>query len=227
MSSRITRSLCAAVIAVACPALAHAQATFTWEGLTNGAVPLPQNGVALGTGPGAPSVGYFQATNQNGGVNAFGTGGSLGCNVTPSGSVCGYNGNATPVNLYSTSPTGTFTFNGGYFTALPANSGWIGATGLTVTGYGVGGAQLFTQSIALSGTPTLSTFNWQGVNNVVFTPTTSTSTGFSYFLADDITVNNAIAPVPPVTTTPEPSSLALLGSGFVGLVPLVRRKRRA
>lgn len=227
MNFRISRSLCAAAIAVAFPSLAHAQATFTWEGLTNGAIPAPQNGVALGNGPGAPSTGYFQATNQGAGMNVFGSGSNLGCNVTPSGSNCGFNGNASPVNMYSTSPTGTFTLNGGYFTALPSGTSWMPATGVTVTGYGVGGAQLFTQSISLTGTPTLATFNWAGVNNVLFTPVTNGVAGSGFFLADDITVNNAVAPVPPVTTTPEPSSLALLGSGFAGLVPLVRRKRRA
>ena len=36
-----------------------------------------------------------------------------------------------------------------------------------------------------------------------------------------------LSETPPVTTTPEPSSIALLGTGLIGLVPLVRRSRRS
>jgi hypothetical protein len=225
MKARITRALCAAAIAVAFPAMAHAQATFTWEGLGNGAVPAPQDGVALGNVTNTGGVGYWQATNQGAG-NAFGVSGAgLGCNTTPGGSNCGYNGNAVPVNMYSTSPTGTFTLNSAYFMSLPANSGWTGAPSLTATGYGVGGTPLFTQFISLTETPTLTTFNWQGVNSVLFTPTVPAGANGAYFLTDNLTINNAIST--PTTTTPEPSSIALLGSGLVGLVPMLRRKRGA
>jgi len=223
MKARITRTLCAAAIAVAFPALAHAQATFTWEGLGNGQVPASQDGVALGNVGAAQGVGYWQTTNEGVG-NVFGAAGSLGCNVTSGGSNCGFNGNGIPVNIFSLSPTGTFTLNSGYFTTV-TGSNYPGATGVTATGYGVGGTPLFTQFIALTATPTLATFNWQGVNNVVFTPVVPTGGNGAYFLTDNLTINNAIST--PTTTTPEPSSIALLGSGLVGLVPMLRRKRSA
>ena len=44
---------------------------------------------------------------------------------------------------------------------------------------------------------------------------------------DDMTGFSVTFGAAPVTTTPEPSSMALLGTGLVGLVPMVRRRRRS
>jgi len=58
-----------------------------------------------------------------------------------------------------------------------------------------------------------------GVNNVG-------DTAYDTALAFDFTTGQGGVPVTPPTTVPEPSSLALFGTGLFALAPMIRRRRR-
>lgn len=90
---------------------------------------------------------------------------------------------------------------------------------LTLTG-SLAGNNVFTQMVSLTNTnlANFTSSNFGAIDKVTFTGTSATSS----FLLD----NFAFAPAS-VTTTPEPSSMALLGTGLVGLVPMFRRKKNS
>jgi PEP-CTERM motif-containing protein len=176
--------------------------------------------VAAGSQTSASGIQYYNPNNSDGGQHfTTATYGADGPGTNP-GFIKLLGGNritntltfSTPVNdLYfaiismgqQTDPV-SYTFNNS-FTITSQGSGWWGTcangpclveTGNVLTGTEGDGTLLFNGPISSVSWTAAPAENWHG-----FTVGTT-------------------------TTTPEPSSMALLGTGLIGLVPMVRRRRK-
>ena len=114
-----------------------------------------------------------------------------------------------------TNPDGTFDF-----ISMWVTGGWFSRTA-TVFGY-LNGVEIYsnTNVVATNGDPTLYTFNWTGIDELVFP---IVQDGFNDdYVVDDFTIDNVTSITPEPTTLVIWSLLATLGVGFGW-----RRRRRA
>lgn len=151
--------------------------------------------------------------------------GSYGFSCAAGHSFCAYNGNGDPTTGLAAPGTSSFVFNSGVFAAKGFG---LAAAPTSITFIGSDGVSTFT-STPCTLSATIFTFCANTFTNSITSLTFKTAGGTSYtadaqggyFLANDLTFN---AQAGPSSTVPEPGETALLGTGLIGLVPIVRRK---
>lgn len=156
---------------------------------------------------------YGGFTWLNFGVTTAESGGGY-ANGIVSGSYVAYGGaGMEPSDIVRDAP---FDFTSAYLTAA-----WNNGLNVQVTGYLQGNA-IYQQALTIdTDAPTLFAFNFLGVDRVNFVSSGGTSAGLggsgTHFAMDDATFSAS-------TVTPEPLSMALLGTGLFGLGAMRRRR---
>lgn len=124
-----------------------------------------------------------------------------------------YNAHSDPNRVYDFVSDGHFEFGA----PVVFNGAWFAGNAFATVQFQLylGGSLVWTSGIlAPSATPTFLDSGYSGMVDSVHVLSPSPD----FFIMDDVTFNQT-------TTTPEPASLVLLGSGLLGLAGVMRRRR--
>lgn len=215
----------AAVAVLVAPAALSAQ-TATWDDLSanGGETPAGYAGHNWYTGDGP----FGSGTGRNSGL-AYGPFNQLGCHSAPncatSQSEATGHVNGIRIESLTTNASDKFTFSG-FFAGAYAGGNFFGPPLVEAQGFAGGSTvPLFTTFFAVptDGSFVQQSFTSSAVNKLLFLGVDNVHKPYDgSFLLDDATFSPS-----GVTTTPEPSSMALLGTGLVGLIPMIRRRIKA